>query len=343
MDEKHAWKQIDASPLLRLSCEERTRLCEEGDPHYHEFCDQCFLLCSQAHAASNPATELDGLDFYIPFMSAFKAFPPESNGSFGAYLMTAVKNRQKRTIAEENLSSHGRETSRKIRKALNDAELFGHGTKEIYHNKELAHDVAHSAGVSVQTLREHLRGIRIISLDVDGGSENDDREMNCALQVKDPTIDVEQFVEDQESGHPLQELYEIALKLQLRGKENFGRKYGALLSGKILGFIRNNDRSQPEADRDDRLDHCESLRIIERDNCLWDVLLLRAYVDFSIKPPHREHTNEELPCAALNDLCDPTLPPHQDKTVAAYLNVTKSAVSQRWKTLHGLMAKLRAR
>lgn len=65
---------------------------------------------------------------------------------------------------------------------------------------------------------------------------------------------------------------------------------------------------------------------------MWDILILRRYVDFSLCPPHAEHTPQELVHAALNRPRDFRHLPGQDKTLAAFLGVSKSAVSQRRET-----------
>ena len=71
------------------------------------------------------------------------------------------------------------------------------------------------------------------------------------------------------------------------------------------------------------------MRPLEQDNCLWDILLLHRYVEFTVQPPYAP---KALECAALHALLDPERNPAQDKTVAEFLGVSRAAVSQRRKT-----------
>ena len=97
-----------------------------------------------------------------------------------------------------------------------------------------------------------------------------------------------------------------------------------------MGHLRNYDVVPPADDARSRLDNCDDLRPLERDNCLWDVLLLRSYVAFTVCPPY---TPDELKHAALNELQRPDRNPAMDKTVAEFEGVSKSAISQRRKRM----------
>lgn len=50
-----------------------------------------------------------------------------------------------------------------------------------------------------------------------------------------------------------------------------------------------------------RLANCDDLRPLEQDNCLWDILLLHRYVEFTVQPPYAP---KALECAALHALLD---------------------------------------
>ena len=115
----------------------------------------------------------------------------------------------------------------------------------------------------------------------------------------------------------------------LQQKEKYGKTAGPLWSSVLMGFLRNNDALDPAEDAPARLANCDDLRPLEQDNCLWDILLLHRYVEFTVQPPYAP---KALECAALHALLEPGRNPAQDKTVAEFLGVSKAAVSQRRKT-----------
>ena len=117
--------------------------------------------------------------------------------------------------------------------------------------------------------------------------------------------------------------------MNLQQKEKYGKTAGPLWSSVLMGFLRNNDALPPVEDAPARLANCDDLHPLEQDNCLWDILLLHRYVEFTVQPPYAP---EALECAALHALLDPERNPAQDKTVAEFLGVSKAAVSQRRKT-----------
>ena len=93
--------------------------------------------------------------------------------------------------------------------------------------------------------------------------------------------------------------------MNLKAKEDLGNRFGPLFSSSLLGVLRCEDKASTTENASDRLAACDEFRPMEKDNCLWDVLLMRSYVDFTICPPHKEHTMDELPCAAMNPLRSP--------------------------------------
>lgn len=98
-----------------------------------------------------------------------------------------------------------------------------------------------------------------------------------------------------------------------------------------MGFLRNNDALDPAEDAPARLANCDDLRPLEQDNCLWDILLLHRYVEFTVQPPY-----------APKALLEPGRNPAQDKTVAEFLGVSKAAVSQRRKTWQQRLMQMQA-
>lgn len=117
--------------------------------------------------------------------------------------------------------------------------------------------------------------------------------------------------------------------MNLQQKEKYGKTSGPLWSSVLMGFLRNNDALDPAEDAPARLANCDDLRPLEQDNCLWDILLLHRYVEFTVQPPYAP---KALECAAVHALLEPGRNPAQDKTVAEFLGVSKAAVSQRRKT-----------
>lgn len=78
-----------------------------------------------------------------------------------------------------------------------------------------------------------------------------------------------------------------------------------------MGFLRNNDALDPVEDAPARLANCDDLRPLEQDNCLWDILLLHRYVEFTVQPPYAtKHWN----APAVHALLERGATPAQDKT-----------------------------
>ena len=74
--------------------------------------------------------------------------------------------------------------------------------------------------------------------------------------------------------------------MNLQQKEKYGKTAGPLWSSVLMGFLRNNDALDPAEDAPARLANCDDLRPLEQDNCLWDILLLHRYVEFTVQPPY---------------------------------------------------------
>lgn len=322
------WNEIDASPLLSLSCDERARLQEAHDPRVSAFVEDCYKL----YISREP--DADNLAFWETFLQVFRKYAPDPakpGQTFSVYLRSAIRHAQERARAADQgfYSSFGRETCRKIKNALQYMAGQGLDKSDICADPVLLKTVAGIAHVSVDTLRTALQESNtLLSLDDDSDGET--------IQIKDEQEDIALQFERKTSFTVLHR--GIAL-MTLREKDTWGKNYGPLLSSDLLGFLRDGEKASPDENTPERLARCDDLRPLEKDNCLWGVLLLREYVAFTIAPPHDVHTPGELPRAALNPLLSPERPPHQSKTVAEYLHASRSAVSQR---RHTMTAKLRA-
>ena len=193
--------------------------------------------------------------------------------------------------------------------------------------------VADIAEVGVKTLREALRNKQsVLSLDDTGGEDS---------ALGDRVFSQEKSVEEQaeQTGELLAWLHRGIGLMNLQQKEQYGKTAGPLWSSVLLGFLRNRDVLPPAEDTPARLANCDDLRPLEQDNCLWDILLLHRYVEFTVQPPYAP---EALECAALHALLDPERNPAQDKTVAEFLGVSKAAVSQRRKTWQQRLMQMQA-
>ena len=321
MHEVKTWAEIDASPLLQLPPEQRKALKETQDERFRAFWADCFtVLLSTA-----PQKEEEHLTdaFCEVFVDAFLAWEPKPGQTFSVYLRSAVKHQRGRFSQEEDTSGFRRETNRKVKKALEYMERCGISETMLAASAEKAQLVADIAGIGVKTLLEALRSKQsILSLDDTGGADS-----TLGERLADDGESVEQQVEH--SGEVLQWLCRGIGLMDLTKKEEYGKTAGPLWSSVLLGYLRNEDRKEPAEDAPSRLANCDDLRPLEQENCLWDILLLRSYVAFTVCPPHAP---EELEHAALNALLEADRNPAQDKTVAAFLGVSRAAVSQRRKT-----------
>ena len=330
MAERITWEQIDASPLLALPCEERAHLRETGDERFRAFWDTCY----RAYVAKEPDT--DGIAFSTTFIKVFTSYQPnpEKPGqTFSIYLRSAVNHAQAKSRAADTnaVSRFSRETNRKIKAALEYMADNGLDIGQVCNDSELLSAAAAAASVSPKTLHIALQERQAL-IRLDATEEGDGQ-----IDLPDPTQ--EDFALQLERQHTFSLLHRGISLMNLKAKEDFGDRFGTLFSSSLLGVLRCDDKVSPAENAPDRLAACDEFRPMEKDNCLWDVLLMRSYVDFTICPPHKEHTMDELPCAAMNPLCSPERLPHQDKTVAEFLGVSKAAISQRKRTM---TAKLRA-
>ena len=323
MAERITWEQIDASPLLALPCEERARLREAGDERFRAFWDACY----RTYAAKKPDT--DGIAFSTTFIKVFTSYQlnPEKPGqTFSIYLRSAVKHAQAKSCAADTVpvSRFSRETNRKIKAALEYMADNGLDIGQVCNDPKLLDAAAAVASVSPKTLRTALQERQaLLHMDDTEGAQAalpDAGQEDVALQV--------------EHKQTLSLLHRGISLMNLRDKEDFGKRFCLLLSSKVLGVLRYEDKVPPTENAADRMAACDEFRPMEKDNCLWGVLLSREYVAFTIAPPYETGAYEELFHAALNPLLSPDRLPHQDKTVAEYCGFTKSAVSQRRNTLN---------
>lgn len=318
MSDVKAWAEIDASPLLQLPPAERARLKETNDARYRAFWEDCFL------AALGPgqknADNLNSSAFCEVFLYAFSLWEPKPGQTFSIYLRSAVKHRQTHLLLEEEPNGFGRETNRKVKKALEYMAKNGITEVMLTRNPKALQMLAELVGIGAKTLREALQSKRtLLSLDDTGGTDSP-----LADCIADESESVEQQVE--QAGELLPWLHRGLGVMSLAQKEAYGQKNGLLWSSVLMGYLRNRDVLPPAEDAPNRLANCDDLRPLERDNCLWDVLLMRRYVAFTVCPPY---TPKELEHAALNRLQQPDRNPAQDKTVAELLGVSKAAISQR--------------
>lgn len=330
MEERITWSEIDASPLLQLSCQERAQLREVGDERFRAFWDACY----RAYIANRPDT--DNVVFCTIFTRVFTSYQPnpaKPGQTFSVYLRSAVKHEQARFHATDTDTPRrfGRETYRKVKTALEYMAKADLSMGRVCSDPELLETVAAVAEIGSRTLRTALQESQAL-IRLDATEEGDGQ-----IDLPDPTQ--EDFALQLERQHTFSLLHRGISLMTLKAKEDFGDRFGTLFSSSLLGVLRCDDKVSPAENAPDRLAACDEFRPMEKDNCLWDILLMRSYVDFTICPPHKEHTMDELPCAAMNPLCSPERLPHQDKTVAEFLGVSKAAVSQRKRTM---TARLRA-
>lgn len=324
MQDVKTWAEIDAAPLLQLPPVQRARLQADNDARYRAFWADCFMA-ALGPGRKNEET-LNSKAFCEVFVKVFPRWEPKPGQTFSVYLRSAVKHKQACLLQEEEPNGFGRETNRKVKKALEYMETNGITVAMLARSPEALQALAEIAGVGGKTLLENLQNRQSI-LSLDDPGEGDSALGDC---LADETESVEQQAE--QTGEVLPWLHRGIGLMSLAQKEQYGKAAGPLWSSVLLGYLRNEDALPPAEDAPARLAHCDDLRGLEQDNCLWDILLLRSYVDFTVCPPHALRTAEELPHAALNALAAADRNPAQDKTVAEFLGVSKAAVSQRRKT-----------
>lgn len=327
MTNKTRWMSIDDSPILKLPSPERKALREAGDPAFRNFWAKCFSAVVP-HVGSDetlPQDAVDGSTFCTAFLRSFDLWEPSTDQSFSAYLRTSIQHEHFHTVQQDDPATNGfgRETNRKIRKALAYMESIGVTVGNVCSDTQKLQLVASTAGVSPKTLHEALLQqqalLRLDAVDQTGSPFGE--------TIADTTAPSTDCLENTE---PLDWLHQGIALMSLAEKEQYGKHAGPLWSSVILSFLRGSiERPLDEPLISERLANCDDLRSLEADNCLWDILLLRSYVAFCLHPPY---TPDELEHAALNPVMDENFPPQQDKTVAKFLGVSKAAISQRRKT-----------
>ena len=319
MADTPTWAELDASPLAQLSAEQRRLLHKTNDPRFRAFWADCFA----AYSASLKS-ELDGAAFSEAFLRVFDTYEPTHIQQFSTYLRSAVKHAQSRSHEgeQETPRAFGRETARKVKKAQEYMQRCGLSAEKVCADPELEQLVADIAGVGAKTLHAALCGKQqMLSLDAEDGA--------LMEWIATPSGNVAAELEQEE---PFSVLHRCVSLMDLKQKEAYGKKDGPLWSSELLGYLRCEEKQPLEENWPERLARCDDLRPLEADNCLWGTLLLREYVAYTICPPYAQHTPRELEHAAQNRLKDLECLPHQDRTVAQYLHISKSAVSQRKKT-----------
>ena len=168
MKNDKVWDKINASPLLQLPPEQRKALHEAGDEQFRTLWGDCFA------AALTLGQPLDGGDFCRIFLNAFDFWVPKPGQTFSAYLCSALKHQNAHDAQQEQMAvtGFGRETNRKIKKALDYMAQNQITEEKLCHDPEKEQLVADIAGVGVKTLREALRNKQsILSLDGTDGEE----------------------------------------------------------------------------------------------------------------------------------------------------------------------------
>lgn len=332
MSDVKTWADIDASPLLQLPPEQRKKLQEAQDEQFRAFWADCFLAVL---APCRNEERLNSEDFCDVFVKVFDNWEPKPGQTFSMYLRTAVRHARAHDQQQEEMAvtGFGRETNRKIKKALEYMEKNGITESMLARDPEKEQVIADIVGVGVKTLRDALRSKQsVLSLDDTGGEDS---------ALGDRVVSKEKSVEEQaeQTGEMLAWLHRGIGLMNLQQKEKYGKTSGPLWSSVLMGYLRNNDAQAPAEDAPSRLANCDDLRPLEQDNCLWDILLLHRYVEFTVQPPYEP---KALECAAANPLLGAGRNPAQDKTVAEFLGVSKAAVSQRRKTWQQKLLQMRA-
>lgn len=331
MSDVKKWAKIDASPLLQLPPEQRKKLHDANDERFRAFWADCFLA---AQTPERGEEAWNSVDFCDAFVKAFDNWEPKPGQTFSVYLRSAVHHARTNEQQQEEMAvtGFGRETNRKIKKALEYMEKNGITESMLARDPEKEQVIADIVGVGVKTLREALRNKQsVLSLDDTGGEDS---------ALGDRVASKEKSVEEQaeQTGKMLMWLHRGIGLMSLQQKEKYGRTSGPLWSSVLMGYLRNNDALEPEEDTPSRLANCDDLRPLEQDNCLWEILLLHQYVAFTVQPPYAP---QALECAATHALLEPGRNPAQDKTVAEFLGVSKAAVSQRRKTWQQKLLQMR--
>ena len=339
MSDVKIWDNINASPLLLLPPEQRQALHKAGDAQFRAFWADCFSAVQTlklTRDSKQQNNELDSATFCEVFLRAFDNWKPKPGQKFGAYLTSAIKHEYVHECQQEDMVTTGfkRETNRKIKKALEYMTAHAVTEEMLCHDPEKEQMVADIVGVGVKTLHEALRNKRAV-LSMDDADGESDTALSSRIASREKSVEEQA----EQTGEMLVWLHRGIGLMDLQQKEKYGKTSGPLWSSVLMGYLRNNDTQEPTEDTPSRLANCDDLRPLEQDNCLWDVLLLHRYVEFTVQPPYEP---KALECAALNVLLDADHNPAQDKTVAEFLGVSKAAVSQRRKTWQQKLLKMQA-
>lgn len=156
MNDVKTWADIDASPLLQLPPEQRKKLHDANDERFRTFWAECFLT---AQAPGRGEEAWNSADFCKAFLDAFDLWEPKPGQTFSMYLRTAVRHAQSHDQQQEEMAvmGFGRETNRKIKKALEYMEKNGITESMLCRDPEKEQVIADIVGVGVKTLREALR------------------------------------------------------------------------------------------------------------------------------------------------------------------------------------------
>lgn len=311
MPQTDLWQKIDDSALWLLPCSQRAELQKNGDERFRTLWADCFTAMQQSYGR-----DINGASFSKAFLACFAQFEAGHGRRFNQYLRTAAAHAASREAEDRQPWELRRETARKIKKAMAYIQARGLAPGQVWADDTLARSIAACVGVSVKTLR-HALALPHAMLSLDEQDPNTGETLGSQLPAP-----------ESESGQTQEVFVRLkgALRLMsLRQKEKYAQKAGPFWSSTLLGYIRCNEQNGQIAEC---LARCLDLRPLEQEGLLWNCLLLKEYVKFTIQPPFEP---QPLPKAALNPLLYAERLPHQDKTIADFLQISRSAVSQRKK------------
>ena len=201
MNDVKTWADIDASPLLQLPPEQRKKLHDANDERFRTFWAECFLT---AQAPGRGEEAWNSVDFCKAFLDAFDFWEAKQE--------------------EMAVTGFGRETNRKIKKALEYMEKNGITESVLCRDPEKEQVIADIVGVGVKTLREALRNKQsVLSLDDTGGEDS---------ALGDRVVSQEKSVEEkvEQSSEMLAWLHRGIGLMNLQQKEKYGKTAGPLWS-----------------------------------------------------------------------------------------------------------------
>lgn len=245
--------------------------------------------------------------------------------SFYVYLRTTLKHERAREAQKEGLFTKG--NAGLLRKALEYMDKMGYTENMVLHNAECRKTVAKVLKVSEKELCEALCDkTKIVSLNAPIGNSLDD---GGCIEFGETIADSTTLggLGDKMEAEDFPRLRAAVLLMNLKEKEFTRRNTIMFWSPRILKYLRAEEKPEYE----NRKSRCDDLRPLEQDDLLWDQLLLREFVQYTICEPlytgMGPQDPRELLSAALNDLVDPARLPEQDKTVAAFLKKDKGTIS----------------